>query len=250
MSKKQLIDKMFTKHFKENSWPEYNRAFFDGIAKKYDATNQFTSFGTKWILDRAVVSKFKLPKSAKILDLCAGTCDISIVLAKKYPDSQITALDASQAMLDVGEKKLKKAGIKNVTTMAGDALNLPFEDNIFDLVIISFGLRNLEDVAAGLKEMQRVTKSGGLVVNVEYGKPKNFLLRFIYRIYFENIAPLIGKILFHIGEFNSFRYLPESNKTFPDQRQLCKIMQDEVGFKNIKNHNYFLGVVGQQICKK
>ncbi len=247
--KSQLIDKMFSKHFKAKSWAEYNKAFFDGLAKKYDATNKFTSFGTKWILDRKAIAKFQLPQNAKILDLCTGTCDIAIALAKKYPDSQITALDASQPMLDVGIKKLRKAKINNVITIVGDALSLPFPDDFFDLVIISFGLRNLEDVESGLLEMRRVAKSCGLVVNIEYGKPSNFFLKLLYRIYFENIAPAVGKVLFHIGEFNSFRYLPKSNKYFPNQLQLCSIMQ-KIGFKKIKNHNYFLGVIGQQVCQK
>lgn len=248
-AKSKLISKMFAKHFKANSWSEYNRAFFDGIAQKYDATNRFTSFGTKWILDRKAVSKFTISQDAKILDLCAGTCDIAIALAKKYPNSQITALDASKSMLDVGLKKLQKEGIKNVSTIVGDAMKIGFPDNSFDLVIISFGLRNLENTKDGLKEMMRVTKPGGLVVNIEYGKPSNAFLKFIYWLYFENIAPAIGKILFHIGEFNSFRYLPESNKDFPNQSQLCAMMK-EVGLKDVKNHNYFLGAVGQQICRK
>jgi demethylmenaquinone methyltransferase/2-methoxy-6-polyprenyl-1,4-benzoquinol methylase len=240
---------MFSKHFTAASWPEYNRAFFDGIAKKYDATNKFTSFGTKPILDRKAIAKFQLPQNAKILDLCAGTCDISIALAKKYPFSQITALDASAPMLEVGKEKLQKEKMTNVTTMVGDAMKLNFSDNSFDLVIISFGLRNLENTKEGLSEMLRVLKAGGVFVNIEYGKPSNVFLRFIYWLYFENIAPLIGKILFHIGEFNSFRYLPESNKDFPNQSQLCEIMKN-VGFKNIKNYNYFLGAVGQQVCYK
>lgn len=247
--KSKLIQKMFARHFKANSWAEYNKAFFDGIAKKYDATNKFTSFGSKALLDYKAITKFHLPENIKILDLCTGTCDISIALAKKYPDSQIVALDASRAMLEVGEKKLQKAKVKNVSTMVGDALNLPFSAESFDLVIISFGLRNLENIELGLKEMRRVAKIGGLVVNIEYGKPSNLLLKIIYQIYFENIAPFIGKVLFHIGEFNSFRYLPESNKLFPNQSQLCLLME-KCGFKNIKNYNYFLGAVGQQVCEK
>jgi demethylmenaquinone methyltransferase/2-methoxy-6-polyprenyl-1,4-benzoquinol methylase len=248
-NKQKLVNKMFRQHFKANSWNEYNRAFFDGIAKKYDATNRFTSFGTKWLLDRRVVAKFKLPKQAKILDLCAGTCDISIALAKKYPDAKITAFDASKEMLLIGEKKLAKLGLSNVKTIVGDAMNMQFSDQTFDLVIVSFGLRNLENTELGLVEMKRVTKNGGLVVNVEYGKPSNAILRFVYWLYFENIAPVIGKVLFHIGEFNSFRYLPESNKSFPNQAQLC-LMMKKVGLREIKNYNYFLGAVGQQVCVK
>lgn len=248
-NKSKLIDKMFAKHFKANSWSQYNKAFFDGIANKYDATNKFTSFGTKGLLDRKVINKFQLQEGSKILDLCAGTCDISIALAKKYPNSEIIALDASDFMLEVGRKKLQKANITNVTTLVEDAMNIGFDDNHFDLAIVSFGLRNLEDTKAGLIEMKRVVKDGGLLVNIEYGKPSNFLAKLIYWIYFENIAPLIGKILFHPGEFNSFRYLPESNKYFLNQRELC-LMMKEIGFEEVKNYNYFFGAIGQQICKK
>jgi demethylmenaquinone methyltransferase/2-methoxy-6-polyprenyl-1,4-benzoquinol methylase len=248
-NKQKLISKMFAKYFKANSWAEYNKAFFDSIAKKYDATNQFTSFGTKWILDKIVINKFKISENAKILDLCSGTCDIAIALAKKYPKSQITALDASVAMLEIGNKKIKKEKLNNITTTIGDALNLPFLDNYFDLVIVSFGLRNLDNLELGLKEMKRVAKENSPIVNVEYGKPKFFLFKFLYWLYFQNIAPFLGKIIFHFNEFNSFRYLPESNKYFPNQEELCFIMKN-LGFREVKNYNYFLGVVAQQVCLK
>lgn len=245
-NKDVLIKKMFQRYFKAGDWSEYNKAFFDGIAKKYDATNNFTSWFGKSRLDSKFISRVEVAKNAKILDLCTGTCDIAIKLALKYPNSEIIAFDASDEMLKIGQQKIDKLGIKNIKIQTGDALKMPFEDNYFDNVFISFGLRNLEYTENGIKEIYRVLKRDGKYTNIEHGKPKNPIIKFIYWLYFCNIAPFIGKLLFHIGEFNSFKYLPESNKYFANQDELCEMMK-RVGFKNVKNYNYFFGAIGQQV---
>lgn len=243
--KLNLIEKVgFDKYFKASSWADYNKKFFDGLAEKYDNTNKLHSFGTKGVIDRKSVEKIAFPKNAKVLDICSGTGDISIHIAKKYPDSKVTSLDASEKMLKVAKKKSK--GLKNITYVVGDALKLPYKDNSFDIAIISFGLRNLTDLEAGLKEMQRVVKPGGIVCNIDQGKPSNTLFKIIYSVYFYHIAPLLGKFIFHRGEFNSFKYLPESNKYFPNQRTLVQIMKD-MGLNDVKNYNYWLGAVAQQV---
>jgi len=244
---KLIHDVGFDKYFKADSWEEYNRKFFDGLAEKYDATNVLHSFGTKKAFDKKAVEKLTVPKNAKILDLCAGSGDITFLLAKKYPDAEIIAYDASSKMLDVAKRRGKD--FTNVSYVQGDALDLPYADNSFDLVIISFGLRNLKDIPAGVKEMARVTKNGGMVCNIDQGKPKNPLFKLAYSIYFYNIAPLLGKLIFHRGEFNSFKYLPESNKYFPNQAELIKLFEN-AGLKNVKNYNYWMGAVAQQVGSK
>jgi demethylmenaquinone methyltransferase/2-methoxy-6-polyprenyl-1,4-benzoquinol methylase len=149
-------------------------------------------------------------------------------------------------MLEIAKDKAKH--YPNIQYVQGDALKLPYDDNTFDVAIISFGLRNLESLEHGLREMQRVVKPNGYVVNIDQGKPSDPIFRALYHVYFYNIAPIIGKLVFHMGEFNSFRYLPESNKYFPEQRKLVEIFKT-VGFVNIQNYDYLMGAVAQQVAQ-
>jgi demethylmenaquinone methyltransferase/2-methoxy-6-polyprenyl-1,4-benzoquinol methylase len=202
------------------------------------------SFGTKHKLDAAAISHLPIAPGARILDVCAGSGDISIGIARLGLGTQITAFDASEAMLE--EARRKAEGLEGIEYLRGDALAMPFENDTFDGAVISFGLRNLENLEAGLREMLRVVKPGGFVSNIDQGKPTNFLFRIAYRIYFYHVAPLIGKAVFHRGEFNSFRYLPESNRYFPDQRALVGIFE-QLELQNVRNYDYWIGAVAQQV---
>lgn len=243
---KLINDVGFSKYFRASSWSEYNKKFFDNLAKKYDATVIMHSFGTKKKIDKAVVEKIPFVENAYVLDICAGTCDVTLQIAQIAQSAQITAFDASYEMLKLGKNKMENAGFKNIKYDIGDALNLPYENNSFDVAIISFGLRNLENLQQGLCEMKRVVKSGGYIINVDQGKPANPLFKVIYYTYFYNIAPLLGKLVFHLKEFNSFKYLPESNKYFPAQNELIKIFE-ELGLQEVKNYDYWMGAIAQQI---
>jgi demethylmenaquinone methyltransferase/2-methoxy-6-polyprenyl-1,4-benzoquinol methylase len=234
----------FDKYFKADSWEEYNKKFFDGLAEKYDAANVMHAFGTKKIIDRKAIEKLSIPRNGKILDLCAGSGDITILLAEKYPNCEIIAYDMSPKMLEIAKRRGR--GFSNIRYAEGDALNLPYEDGTFDLVIISFGLRNLKDIEAGIKEMKRVTRKGGTVTSIDQGKPANPLFKAIYWVYFCHIAPLLGKLIFHRGEFNSFRYLSESNKYYPNQKELVGLFE-KYGLTNVRNFNYWVGAVAQQV---
>jgi len=246
-AKLRLIrDVGFDRHFKPGTWAEYNRQFFDGLAKKYDATNALHSFGTKPAIDRAACARIPLPPGARVLDVCAGSGDISIEIARTHPDARIVAVDASAPMLEVARRKA--AGLANIEFMTGDALRLPFGDAAFDAAVISFGLRNLSDLQAGLREMMRVVRPGGHISNIDQGKPPNPLFRALYHAYFHHIAPVIGKLVFHRGEFNSFRYLPESNRYFPDQAGMAAIFR-ELGLEDYRAYDYWLGAVAQQVAR-
>ncbi len=246
-AKLRLIrDVGFDRYFKAGSWAEYNRQFFDGLAEKYDATNALHSFGTKPAIDRAACARIPLPPAARVLDVCAGSGDISIELARTHPDARIVAFDASAPMLQVARRKA--AGLATIEFVTGDALHLPYPDAAFDAAVISFGLRNLADLEAGLREMMRVVRPGGYVSNIDQGKPSNPFFGALYRVYFHHIAPVIGKLVFHRGEFNSFRYLPESNKYFPDQAGMAAIFRT-LGFEDYRSHDYWLGAVAQQVAR-
>jgi len=247
-NKKKLIQKTgLDKFYKASSWADYNRQMFDKLAPKYDAGNVLHSFGTKWMYDRKAMEKIPFPPRPTILDLCTGSGDIAIHLAQTYPDSKIIALDASKEMIKLA--RTKAYHLKNIEFVEGDALALPFDNEMFDVVIISYGLRNLTNVEAGIKEMVRVTKRNGFVSSIDQGKPKNFLFNCIYKVYFYNIAPLIGKIVFHLGEYNTFRYLPESNKYFPHPKDLMLLFSNN-GLNNVQNFDYLVGAIAQQLGQK
>lgn len=243
---KLIHDVGFDKHFRATTWAEYNRKFFDGLAEKYDATNVMHSFGTKAAIDRAAVRRLPIKPGSLVLDLCCGSGDIAIEIVKTNPGVRVVGIDASPAMLKVAERKAG-ALMDRIELHEGDALNLPYADGHFDAAVISFGLRNLTNLRAGLTEMQRVVKPGGFVCNIDQGKPRGRLFNMIYELHFKRLAPILGKIVFHRGEFNSFRYLPESNKYFPPQDTLCEIM-GEIGFKDVRNYDYWRGAVAQQIA--
>lgn len=246
-AKLQLIkDAGFDRHFKANSWPDYNRQFFDGLAEKYDATNELHSLGTKSRFDRKAVARLPIHPGAHLLDLCTGSGDIAIELAKRNPDAHITAVDASPNMLVVARRKAKGL-LDRISFQLGDALALDFPNDHFDGAVISFGLRNLESLEAGLKEMQRVVKPGGFVSNIDQGKPKNEFFNIVYTLQFKHIAPLLGKLIFHRHEFNSFKYLPESNRYFPDQWALAEIFR-QLGYVDIREYDYWFGAVAQQVA--
>lgn len=241
-----IRDVGFARHFKARRWRDYNRMFFDGLAEKYDATNDLHSFGTKRRFDRIAVDRLPVGRGARLLDLCTGTADIAILLARKHPDARIVAVDASPRMLEVARRKAA-AHLDQIDFREGDALALDFPDGYFDGAVISFGLRNLESLEAGLRELHRVVRPGGFVSNIDQGKPRNALFKMAYELHFKRLAPVIGKIVFHVGEFNSFRYLPESNRYFPDQDSLVRIFE-RIGFRDVANHDYWCGAVAQQVA--
>lgn len=246
-AKLRLIrDAGFDRHFSASGWADYNRQFFDGLAEKYDATNVLHSLGTKRRFDRRAVARLPVSPGDHLLDLCTGSGDIAILIAREHPGVRITAIDASEKMLDVARRKA--AGLLNrITFTTGDALALDAEENQFDGAVISFGLRNLSSLTGGLRELYRVVRPGGFVCNIDQGKPRNPVFRLIYELQFKRVAPVLGKVIFHRGEFNSFRYLPESNKYFPDQTTLAELFR-EVGFTDVRGYDYWFGAVAQQVA--
>jgi demethylmenaquinone methyltransferase/2-methoxy-6-polyprenyl-1,4-benzoquinol methylase len=135
-------------------------------------------------------------------------------------------------MLDVGRAKLTQRKLDSrIELRTGDSENLPFEDNIFDAVIVAFGVRNFENLEAGLKEMHRVLKPGGTVVILEFSKPSKFPMKQLYNAYFTAILPTIGRLISR--DDAAYRYLPESVQAFPDGNDFLNVLS-ATGFKNPK----------------
>lgn len=230
------------KYFKNKT--EYVHEMFDKLAVDYDLMNNIISFGRHKSVKKRVIKNAHIKTGMNVLDVCTGTGDMPIFIAEKFGDSvKITGVDFSEKMLEIARNRNKKH--KNIEFINADALNLPFEDGVFDVVFVSFGLRNLDDFKKGIIELKRITKQGGCVVNLDMGKPKGFV-GYVFRLYFFGLVPLLGK-LFH-GSAEPYVYLPESCKTFPDQEELVRIFY-ELGFNYVKNYNFAFGVLAQQVAR-
>jgi len=236
--------KHLKKIFETKPKSEYVHEMFDKLAVDYDLMNNIISFGRHKFVKKHVIKNVPIRYEMKILDVCTGTGDIPLFIAKKFGNSvKIIGVDFSEKMLEIARKRNDKCD--NAEFINADALNLPFEDKSFDVVFISFGLRNLADLRKGIIELQRVTKKGGYVVNLDMGKPKG-IAGCMFRLYFYWLVPLLGK-LFH-GSSEPYVYLPESCESFPAQEELVSIFY-ELGFDDVKNYNFAFGALAQQIAK-
>jgi demethylmenaquinone methyltransferase/2-methoxy-6-polyprenyl-1,4-benzoquinol methylase len=212
---------------------------FNNISHKYDFLNHVLSGGID-ILWRKKAIKLLQPFAPKVmLDIATGTGDFAIEALKLNPE-KITGVDISEGMLSFGIEKVKKLKKENIIQLQyGDSENLPFEDNTFDAIIVSFGVRNFENLEKGLKEMNRVLKPNGVALVLEFSKPTSFPFKQLYNFYFKNILPVIGRIF--SKDTSAYTYLPESVNAFPDGPNFVKIYQN-CGFKNTQWHSLTFGI--------
>jgi demethylmenaquinone methyltransferase/2-methoxy-6-polyprenyl-1,4-benzoquinol methylase len=244
-SKYQLLDEVgFREHFQADSWSDFNLQFFNGLAPKYDRLNEVLSLGQHQRIKRSAIRRLNIHAGAKILDVCTGSGDTAMMMAKAHPEAHVIGVDVSEKMLEIARQKTQ--GLANVEFRLADAMHLPFEQGCFDVALISFGLRNLEDLKFGLLEMKRVTREGGVVSNLDLGQPPKGFLEWVHQVYFRTFVPWLGKTFFHRGEFNSFAYLPTSGKYFPSQQELAEIFK-ELGFCRVARHDFMLGSISQQL---
>lgn len=217
--------------------PEFIQELFNKISQDYDKLNDIMSFRTHLRIKKNALRGLVLPQGAKILDLCTGTGDIARILKDFYPDAEIIGVDFSEKMLEI-------ARVKNPSLdfIQGDVSALPFEDRSFDLCVISFGLRNTEDLRKVLGEIHRVLKKGGTFINIDLGKPKA-LINLVLRPGFYFWTALLGG-LFH-GDNQPYKYLAISNEDFPSQLELVKIFE-EIGFSEVQNKNFLFGQIASQ----
>jgi demethylmenaquinone methyltransferase / 2-methoxy-6-polyprenyl-1,4-benzoquinol methylase len=202
---------------------------FNNISKKYDLLNHVLSLGIDITWRKKAIKMLKQDQPKLILDIATGTGDFAIEALALNPD-KIIGVDISEGMLAVGRNKLKKRKLDDrIELQLGDSEKLLFEENKFDAVIVSFGVRNFENLEKGLADMYRVLKPGGKTVIVEFSKPKKFPMKQAYNVYFKYILPKIGKI---VSKDNAaYTYLPESVQAFPDGDDFLRILE-KVGFKN------------------
>ncbi len=204
---------------------------FNRIAGNYDFLNHFLSAGTDIYWRRKAVDKLKELRPARILDIATGTADFAIeTLRAAAPDAQITGVDISEGMLDVGRRKLVERQLSHrIQLELGDSENLPYADGAFDAVTASFGVRNFAHLERGLAEMRRVLRPGGKLVILEFSKPTAFPLKQAYNFYFRRVLPVFGKLI--SKDQSAYTYLPESVQAFPDGPDFLAILA-KVGFQN------------------
>lgn len=232
---------------KETGKKEQVAEMFNNISKKYDFLNHFLSLGIDILWRKKAIKMLKKDKPKLILDIATGTGDFAIEALALKPE-KVIGVDISEGMLEVGREKMKKRGYDKIIDLrTGDSEKLLFNDNNFDAVIVSFGVRNFENLEKGLADMQRVVKPGGKVVIVEFSRPTKFPFKQIYNFYFKAILPKIGKL---VSKDNAaYTYLPESVQAFPDGGKFLEILKN-VGFKNTQCRPLTFGISSIYIGEK
>jgi demethylmenaquinone methyltransferase / 2-methoxy-6-polyprenyl-1,4-benzoquinol methylase len=221
---------------------------FETISSKYDFMNSVISFQRHIAWRKDIMRRMAVKKGSKALDLCCGTGDWSLALAKVVGSSgQVVGLDFSENMLKVAKQKVAKEQLANIELIHGNAMNLPFEDHTFDYVTIGFGLRNVPDLKQVLSEMYRVVKPGGKVVCLETSQPTMPVFRQIYYFYFQFIMPALGRIF--AKSYKEYSWLQESAKEFPGREELAAEFR-QAGFVDLEVKSYSGGVAAMHLGTK
>jgi len=220
-----------------NKDPDDVSKMFDGVANRYDFLNDLLSLGRTKAWRKVVTSIIGPKPGLKILDIAAGTGSSTRPLVDA--GAEVIAIDFSSGMIEIGRKRHK-----DIKFVQGDALNLPFEENTFDVTTISFGLRNTSNIDLALKDSLRVTKSGGKVVIAEFSHPSNSIFRFIYLNYLMKAIPIISKKISKNPD--AYVYLAESIRAWPNQVGLASKMRD-TGWKSVAWQDLTFGIVAVHI---
>ncbi|MCS9996591.1 demethylmenaquinone methyltransferase [Weissella confusa] len=223
-----------------NKAPQRVQGIFDGLAHDYDKMNDIISLGTHRSWRTKTMAAIDVPKNGQILDVAAGTGDWTIALAKELGEKgHVTGFDLSPEMLAVAREKVVEAGVSYwVTLTQGNAMELPYEDDTFDLVTIGFGLRNLPDTAKGMQELYRVLKPGGELVVLETSQPDNPVIKPFWKMYFKGVMPMMGKVFAH--DKDSYNYLEKTTEEFMSFKALANLMTD-TGFKTVTYQRFNFG---------
>lgn len=201
---------------------EQVRTMFNHVAHKYDFLNRLLSFGIDKSWRKKTIAELSKTNPQLILDVATGTADLAIEAAKINP-KKIFGIDISENMLKLGRNKITERKLDSVIELVqADSEDIPFAENFFDAVMVSFGVRNFQNLSAGLKEMQRVLKPGGKILVLEFSKPTSFPVKQLYLFYSKYILPVIGKKV--SGDSAAYNYLPESVKYFPSGKEFGEIL--------------------------
>lgn len=239
---------MSTTHFGYQSVDESEKArhvrgVFDSVAPKYDLMNDLMSMGMHRAWKAYTVMVANLHEGDRALDIAGGTGDLALAFSRKVGKAgQVVHTDINEAMLRTGRNRLLDTGVV-LPTLVCDAEKLPFPDNHFDLVSVAFGLRNMTHKEVALAEMNRVLRPGGKLLVLEFSKVAAPLEK-VYDWYSFKVLPQLGRLV--AGDDASYRYLAESIRMHPDQKELKALMQ-QAGFGHVDYHNLTGGVVALHV---
>ena len=216
---------------------EFVKYIFNDISGTYDFLNHFLSCGVDIIWRNKFIKSLNFSNQDKVLDVATGTGDVAFAIRKRYK-TVIIGLDLSVNMLEKAKEKAKKYKIDDISFIEGDAENLPFDDNTFDKLVISYGLRNLGNCERGLSEFYRVLKPNGKIGILEFLHPKSTIIAKIFKFYFNKILPRVASLF---SNSKAYRYLPESVENFLSADEL-KLALNKVGFNDVSSKNMSFGI--------
>jgi demethylmenaquinone methyltransferase/2-methoxy-6-polyprenyl-1,4-benzoquinol methylase len=212
---------------------------FDNVSSNYDFLNRVLTFGIDISWRKNVVALVKEGKAEKVLDIATGTGDLAIMMAKADIDD-VTGLDISPGMLNIGIQKVKDEGLKaKVDMVIGDSEKLPFEESTFDAITVAFGVRNFENLELGLQEILRVLKPKGSLIVLETSQPTSFPVKQGFQFYSKYVIPTVGKLF--SKDKSAYDYLPESAAAFPYGEKFNNILL-KTGFNSSNVYPQTLGV--------
>lgn len=221
---------------------------FDTISGNYDGLNRVISLGSDVKWRKKVVKLIAEIEPNSILDIATGTGDLALKFAQKIRAGRIVGLDLSEGMLSVARKKAKHSTeTQKVEFVKGDSEALPFEDDTFDAITVSFGIRNFENLEKGLSEIKRVLTPGGRFVILETSVPTKFPWKQGYFMYSRGVLPVIGRIF--SKDKVAYKYLSESASVFPFGEELNNILR-KIGFIGVENRPQTFGVATIYIATK
>ena len=220
---------------------------FDSISGKYDLLNRTLSMGIDRIWRARVVREIQRQSPESLLDVATGTGDLILAAAPAVQKS-LVGLDISPGMLELGKQKVEKSAFHSrIQMQVGDAENLPFNEGSFQAITCAFGVRNFENLQAGLSEFYRTLSPNGKTYVLDFIRPTQGVLAALFLFYFRHILPKIGRLV--SKDPTAYTYLPQSVAAFPDGEDFLNELR-QVGFKNVRQHRMTLGVATLYIAEK
>ena len=216
---------------------------FSAIARRYDLNNTVLSLGLHHRWKRETVARAQARPGQTVLDLCAGTCDLALLLGNTVgPTGRVVACDLNAEMLAIGRRKVATRGYDDrIACVLGNAEGLQFDDASFDALTVAFGIRNVTNIPKALAEMFRVLKPGGRAVCLEFSRPTTAVLRKAYDVYSFTLLPKIGTWIAR-DRTGVYQYLPDSIRHFPAQEEFAAMWR-EAGLRDVTYTNYSGGIV-------